>query len=171
MNRNEFENRMKDKMQEQQFSPGEDLWIKLQADLQRPADSKRQALIFLPWVKIAAAVTLILSSGIGVTYFLSDRDPREANLIAVQRPPASDPLKPGSHTDTQQAATLTQDPHNKMYATPHNGAPLRPTQRTQAPGRPGPEAVQVAQVPEQHTPAANTQQQERTQPAANSQHN
>jgi hypothetical protein len=47
MNRSEFENWMKGKMDDQPFSPGEDMWQKLQSDLQKPAGGYKKAFLFL----------------------------------------------------------------------------------------------------------------------------
>jgi hypothetical protein len=83
MNRNEFENWMKDKAEEQQFLPSEDLWLKLQADLQKPAAGQKKAF-FLPWMKIAASVLIILSLGVATTYFIKDNNQQE-NVIVVNK--------------------------------------------------------------------------------------
>jgi hypothetical protein len=83
MNRNEFENWMKDKAEEQQFLPSEDLWLKLHADLQKPAAGQKKAF-FLPWMKIAASVLIILSLGVATTYFIKDKNQQD-NVIVVNK--------------------------------------------------------------------------------------
>ena len=83
MNRNELENWMKDKAEEQQFLPSEDLWLKLQADLQKPAAGQKKAF-FLPWMKIAASVLIILSLGVATTYFIKDYNQQD-NVIVVNK--------------------------------------------------------------------------------------
>jgi hypothetical protein len=81
MNRNEFENWMKDKVEDQQFLPSEDLWLKLQADLQKPAAGQKK-VFFLPWMKMAASVLIILSLGVATRYFIKNND-REDNVIVA----------------------------------------------------------------------------------------
>lgn len=58
MNRNDFENSMKSKLQEQQFVPSEDMWLRLQTDLQKKTSAKK-GLLFLAPLKMAAGVLLV----------------------------------------------------------------------------------------------------------------
>lgn len=82
MNRNEFENWMKDKMQDQPFQPDEGMWQKLQADLQKPTANKKQTLVFLPWMKIAASVLVMLSLGVATSYFIKGSNHETDKTVA-----------------------------------------------------------------------------------------
>lgn len=84
MNRNEFENWMKDKVEDQQFLPSEDLWLKLQADLQKPVAGQKK-VFFLPWMKIAASVLIILSLGVATRYFIRNNDQQGNVIIATEK--------------------------------------------------------------------------------------
>jgi hypothetical protein len=105
MNRNEFENWMKDKVEDQQFSPSEDLWLKLHADLQKPASGKKTAF-FLPWMKIAASVLIILSLGVATTYFIKDNN-RQDNVIVVNKKQNNSPQQTNSHKLNTPSETNT----------------------------------------------------------------
>jgi hypothetical protein len=72
MNRNEFENSMKSKLQEQQFVPSEDMWLHLQADLQKKPSVKK-SLIFLAPLKMAAGVLLVALGTIAV-YLINTKE-------------------------------------------------------------------------------------------------
>jgi hypothetical protein len=114
MNRNEFENWMKDKVQEQQFSPGEDMWQKLHSDLQKPAGHEKKALLLpfmkLSSVKIAASVILILSLGVAGTYFFNNNNTKNTPDVAVQKtagskqPNTSVDSNPSNIADTKNTA-------------------------------------------------------------------
>ena len=84
MNRNEFENWMKDKVEDQQFLPSEDLWLKLQADLQKPAAGQKK-VFFLPWMKMAASVLIILSLGVATRYFIKNNDRQDNVIVATEK--------------------------------------------------------------------------------------
>lgn len=104
MNRNEFENWMKDKVEDQQFSPSEDLWLKLQADLQKPAAGQNKA-VFLPWMKIAASVLIILSLGVATRYFIRDKDQQDNEIVTIQKQ-----IKvPQQTNDSKQDTPTTQN--------------------------------------------------------------
>ena len=66
MNRNELEQWMKDRLDEQPFAPSEDGWGKLQAALSSPPPAKdsRKAILSLPvWAKVAASVSFLIAAG------------------------------------------------------------------------------------------------------------
>jgi hypothetical protein len=84
MNRNEFENWMKDKVEDQQYLPSEDLWLKLQTDLQKPAAGQKK-VFFLPWMKMAASVLIILSLGVVTRYFIKNNDQQDNVIVATEK--------------------------------------------------------------------------------------
>jgi hypothetical protein len=110
MNRNEFENWMKDKVEEQQFLPSEDLWLKLHTDLQKPAAGQKKAF-FLPWMKIAASVLVILSLGVATTYFIKDNNQQE-NAIVINKKQNNLPQQ----TNKQNALPVTHTPTTNNIA-------------------------------------------------------
>lgn len=116
MNRNEFENWMKDKAEEQQFLPSEDLWLKLHADLQKPAAGQKKAF-FLPWMKIAASVLIILSLGVATTYFIKDNDQKD-NVIVVNKNQNNLPQQTNSHKQNTLPETNTPAENNIAKVLP-----------------------------------------------------
>jgi len=67
MNRNEWEQRMKDLAEEQSFPPEEAGWLKLSAALQQPAQAAvARRRLFLTPLRMAAAAALLLSAGAAV---------------------------------------------------------------------------------------------------------
>jgi hypothetical protein len=117
MNRNEFENWMKDKVEDQQFSPSEDLWLKLHADLQKPATGTRKAF-FLPWMKIAASVLIILSLGVATNYFIKNEDKQEPNIVVNKK---QNNLPEEINNKNQQAIPATNTPEtNNIAKAKHN---------------------------------------------------
>lgn len=117
MNRNEFENWMKDKAEDQQFLPSEDLWLKLHADLQKPAAGQKKAF-FLPWMKIAASVLVILSLGVATTYFIKDNDQQE-NAIVVNKKQNNLPQQTNNDKRNTLPETNTPATNNIAKILPH----------------------------------------------------
>lgn len=116
MNRNEFENWMKDKVEDQQFSPSEDLWLKLHADLQKPAAGKKTAF-FLPWMKIAASVLIILSLGVATTYFIKDNNQQD-NVIVVNKKQNNSSQQTNSNKPNTPSETNTPATNNIAKVQP-----------------------------------------------------
>lgn len=92
MNTSELEQRMKELLGEQEYTPTDASWEKMHEAL-HPSSSKRNLLLLLlPAWKMAATVGLVLTTGLGAYLFLKKEEPKAAPAIATQ------------HTTRQQAS-------------------------------------------------------------------
>jgi len=95
MNRNEFENSMKSKLQEQQFVPREDMWLRLQAELEKKPPA-RKSLVFLAPLKIAAGVLFVALGSISV-YLINSSNKENTPAITTNKT-----IKPAAPTTIPQ---------------------------------------------------------------------
>lgn len=117
MNRNEFETWMKDKMQELPFSPKEDGWLKLQADLQKPATPHKKVFL-LPWMKIAASVMAVVSIGVASRYIFKETDSKENSMVTDNKSVA--PVTPqAERTESASIPKTTIASPKQNISTPH----------------------------------------------------
>lgn len=111
MTRHELEGQMKDKLQELQFAPREDLWLKLQADIPQNNAVPKRARLFAP-LRIAAAAAAVLLIGLFTFYFLEEDNrkviepavvkyPSAETKIQNTVPPAAPVQQPGSTKQNQ----------------------------------------------------------------------
>jgi hypothetical protein len=120
MNRNEFENSMKSKLQEQQFVPGEDMWLRLQNDLQKKPSPKKN-LIFLAPLKMAAGVLLVAFGTMTVYFINSNNDTTNTQTITGNK--TITPSQP-------KVIPQSQNEDEKMIAVSVNPDKSIPTQKT-----------------------------------------
>lgn len=113
MTRHEFEEQMKDKLQEQQFAPREDLWLKLQAELQQNNAAPRKVWLFAP-MKMAASAAVLLSLGLATFYVVKEYN-HETIGPSVVKQQSTEPSKSNiipSTIPTQQPVSITQNQVN-----------------------------------------------------------
>jgi hypothetical protein len=118
MNRNEFENWMKNTLEEQQFTPSESEWEKLHLKLEPPKHSGNKALLFVPWLKLAASVLIIISVGI-LGYSLITPKNKETVHLSIQNKAANSKTEPTLMDETapkniNQAQTATTVPQKRV---------------------------------------------------------
>ena len=127
MNRNDFETWMKNKIEEEQYTPTEDLWNKLNKDLQAPAPEQKK-IFFVPWMKIAATLTLIISLGSATYFLLKDKnenlDNPKTNTIATntenKKAPSEDIEKEENPNIVPLGNNVTNQFANNAKATANN---------------------------------------------------
>lgn len=122
MNRNEFENWMKGKVEEEPYLPSEDMWNKLAGELQAPPPAKK-TLLFVPFLKIAASVVLLLSLGTAAVFYLkNDKDP-----AAIQHNLARNNMDIPEQTPAQNKEANTMSPghiaHNPAQIAKNKSTP------------------------------------------------
>lgn len=74
MNRSEFENWLKDQVEETAFSPGDKDWVRMKNALDQQASSRKNIAFFFPAFKYAAAALLLMVMTIGTGYFFYHQD-------------------------------------------------------------------------------------------------
>ncbi|KAA5536950.1 PorT family protein [Taibaiella lutea] len=117
MNRNEFENSMKSKLQEQQFVPREDMWLCLQADLQQKPPAKKN-LIFLAPLKIAAGVLLAAFGTMTVYLINNNKGTTNTQVITVNKTITSSQPKeiPQPQNEPETIIAVTINPGKAIAA-------------------------------------------------------
>ncbi len=113
MKTSDLEKRMKQLLEEQEYTPPDAAWEKMQQALHPPAAS-RNVLFLLPVWKAAAAVALLLTTGLGTYYMLKEDKIRPAALNGNGNTLATTPTTPDARNnqvipDTQnKTATATE---------------------------------------------------------------
>lgn len=167
MNTSEMEQRMKELLEEQEYTPAEGAWERMHTAL-HPAPPSRKTLFLLPLPlgKIAAAAALILTTGLGGYLWLGNKtvNPEQpGKVIATEHTaPIKEHITPApvseGRTDAATPTAYEREPeHRAGHRQVRQQAALEPDKLppAQHPATPQPAISDIAKA----TPAGNNKQE------------
>ncbi len=121
MNTSELEQRMKQLLEEQEYTPAEASWEKMHQALHPPSSKRNLLLLMLPGWKVAAAVGLVLSTGLGAYLFLKEEKEIEPPIVAQhetkQQKPAANPADATPQIPESSSETVAHTAQPAIAAT------------------------------------------------------